>query len=127
MKIIQGLYYSKDHEWVKIEGNQAYVGITDFAQSSMGDIVFVELPNIDDTFAAEDSFSVVESVKAAADIYLPMKGTVSEVNEGLEDTPELLNEEPFEQHIAIFTDFDENEIKSLMDADAYEVYCSGLE
>ncbi len=76
MKVEKGLYYSEDHEWVRIEGDKAYVGITDFAQESMGDIVFVELPDTDESFEAEDSFAVVESVKAAADIYLPISGTV---------------------------------------------------
>ncbi|PKM53545.1 MAG: glycine cleavage system protein H, partial [Firmicutes bacterium HGW-Firmicutes-3] len=70
MKIVKGLYYSKDHEWIKIEGDRGYIGITDYAQEAMGDIVFIELPDVDESFAAEDNFAVVESVKAAADIYL---------------------------------------------------------
>jgi len=127
MKVDKGLYYSKDHEWVRIDGNQAFVGITDFAQESMGDIVFVELPEIDDSFEAEDSFAVVESVKAAADIYLPIAGTVVDVNQRLEDQPELLNTEAFEQHIAVLEDFDAESLQELMDADAYEAYCNSLE
>lgn len=127
MKVEKGLYYSKDHEWVRIEGNQAYIGITDFAQESMGDIVFVELPEEDNSFEAEDSFAVVESVKAAADIYLPIGGTVVEVNLRLEDEPELLNSHAFEQHIAVLKDFDSDSLNELMDADAYEAYCNSLE
>ncbi len=125
--VIKGLYYSKDHEWVKIDGDKAYIGITDYAQDSMGDIVFVELPELDATFAAEDSFAVVESVKAAADIYLPIGGTVVEVNELLEDEPERLNSDAFETHIAVLKDFDTAELEELMDDEAYEAYCNSLE
>ena len=127
MKVEKGLYYSKDHEWVRIVGNQAYIGITDFAQESMGDIVFVELPETDESFDAEDSFAVVESVKAAADIYIPIGGTVVDVNQRLEDEPELLNTEAFEQHIAVLEDFDVDSLSELMDSDAYEAYCNSLE
>lgn len=127
MKVVKGLYYSKDHEWVRIEEDRAYVGITDFAQESMGDIVFVELPEEGDSFSAEDAFAVVESVKAAADIYLPIGGTVSEVNQALEDAPELLNSDAFGQHIAILEAFNAEDIQALMDASAYEAYCSTLE
>ena len=89
MKVLERLYYSNDHEWVKVEGDEASVGITDFAQEHLGDIVYVELPEIDDEFAKEDSFSVVESVKAASDVYLPVSGKVTAVNEALEDDPAL--------------------------------------
>ena len=127
MKIVKGLYYSKDHEWIKIEGNRGYIGITDYAQEAMGDIVFVELPDVDESFAAEDNFAVVESVKAAADIYLPIGATVVEVNNKLEDEPELLNKAPFDAYIAIIEDFETDELETLMDADAYEAYCNSLE
>lgn len=126
MNVIEGLYYSSDHEWVRVEENKAYVGITDYAQESMGDIVFVELPDVDEAYEAEDSFAVVESVKAAADIYLPIGGTVVEVNEKLEDEPELLNSEPFNEHIAILEQFSQEDLDGLMDADAYKTYCEGL-
>ncbi len=126
MKVEKGLYYSKDHEWVRVEGDKAYIGITDFAQESMGDIVFIELPDTDEAFEAEDSFAVVESVKAAADIYLPIGGTVVEVNERLEDEPELLNSEAFEQHIAVLEGFEMEAVEALMDSDAYELFCSEL-
>ncbi|MDF1617966.1 glycine cleavage system protein GcvH [Petrocella sp. FN5] len=127
MKIVKGLYYSKDHEWIKIEGNRGYIGITDYAQEAMGDIVFVELPDVDESFAAEDNFAVVESVKAAADIYLPIGATIVEVNNKLEDEPELLNKAPFDAYIAIIEDFETDELETLMDADAYEAYCNSLE
>lgn len=126
MKVEKGLFYSEDHEWVRVEGDKAYIGITDFAQESMGDIVFVELPETDEAFEAEDSFAVVESVKAAADIYLPIAGTIVEVNERLEDEPELLNSEAFEQHIAVLEGFDMEAVEDLMDAEAYEHFCSKL-
>jgi len=127
MKIVKGLYYSKDHEWIKIEGDRGYIGITDYAQEAMGDIVFVELPEVDESFAAEDNFAVIESVKAAADIYLPIGATVVEVNRKLEDEPELLNKAPFDEHIAIIEGFETDELETLMDADAYETYCNSLE
>lgn len=127
MKVDKELFYSKDHEWIRVEGHRAFIGITDFAQESMGDIVFVELPEIDESYAAEDSFSVVESVKAAADIYMPISATVVDVNSRLEDEPELLNKDAFGTHIAILEEFDLGEIEALMDADAYETYCKSLE
>lgn len=127
MKVINGLFYTKDHEWIRVDGDTAYIGITDFAQESMGDIVFVELPETDESFAAEDSFAVVESVKAAADIYMPINATVVEVNEKLEDSPELLNENAFEEHIAVVNEFELEEIEALMSADEYEEYCNSLE
>jgi len=126
MKVEKGMYYSKDHEWVRVEGDKAYVGITDFAQESMGDIVFIELPNTDEAYEAEASFAVVESVKAAADIYLPIGGTVVEVNQRLEDEPELLNTEAFEQYIAVLEGFEMEEVEALMDPEAYELFCSNL-
>ncbi|PKM66348.1 MAG: glycine cleavage system protein H [Firmicutes bacterium HGW-Firmicutes-2] len=127
MKIVKGLYYSKDHEWIKIEGDRGFIGITDYAQEAMGDIVFIELPDVDESFAAEDNFAVVESVKAAADIYLPIGATVIEVNSKLEDEPELLNKAPFDEYIAIIEGFETDELETLMDADAYEAYCNSLE
>lgn len=127
MKVVKGLFYSKDHEWIRVDGDRAFIGITDFAQESMGDIVFVELPDTDESFAAEDSFAVVESVKAAADIYMPISATVVEVNDNLEDEPELLNTDAFTHHLAVLEEFEMDEIEALMDADAYEEYCNSLE
>ncbi len=123
MKLVEGLYYSKDHEWVKVEGDKAYIGITDYAQSSMGDIVYVELPELDETYDSGSSFAVVESVKAAADIYVPISGKVVEVNEALEDQPELLNQAPFDTPIAVIVDFDVAEVEGLMSTSEYKSYC----
>jgi len=125
--IIENLYYTKNHEWIRIEDGLAYVGITDYAQVAIGDIVFVELPEIGDTFSAGDAFAVVESVKAAADIYVPIGGTVSDVNLDLEDTPEQLNENPYENPIGVLKAYDLDELEKLMTADVYETYCATLE
>lgn len=127
MNIIKGLYYTKNHEWLRIEGEFGYVGVTDFAQHSMGDIVFVELPEVDVVISAEDILGVVESVKAASDIYSPVSGTVVEVNTILEDTPELINEEPFDAFIAKIRLTDTNEISDLLNADEYEAFCGEIE
>ena len=122
MKVLKGLYYSNDHEWVKLEGDEAYVGITDFAQEHLGDIVYVELPEIDDEFAKEDSFSVVESVKAASDVYLPVSGKVIAVNEALEDDPALLNADAYENWIVKIALNDKAELDELMTSEEYEKF-----
>ncbi len=123
MKIVEGLKYSKDHEWVKVEGNLATIGITDYAQHSLGDIVFVELPEIGDAIGKEETFGVVESVKAASDIYLPVSGTVVKINEALVDEPELLNTDAFENWMICVEMDDPAELDALMDASAYETIC----
>jgi glycine cleavage system H protein len=117
------LKYSKDHEWVKVEGNLATIGITDYAQHSLGDIVFVELPEIGDAIGKEETFGVVESVKAASDIYLPISGTVVKINEALVDEPELLNTDAFENWMIGVEMDDPTELDALMDATAYETIC----
>lgn len=122
MKVLKGLYYSNDHEWVKVEGDEAFVGITDFAQEHLGDIVYVELPEIDDEFAKEDSFSVVESVKAASDVYLPISGKVIAVNEALEDDPALLNADAYENWIVKIALNDKAELDELMTSEEYEKF-----
>ncbi|HBC30585.1 MAG TPA: glycine cleavage system protein GcvH [Clostridiales bacterium] len=122
MKVLKGLYYSNDHEWVKVEGDEAFVGITDFAQEHLGDIVYVELPEIDDEFAKEDSFSVVESVKAASDVYLPVSGKVIAVNEALEDDPALLNTDAYENWIVKIALNDKAELDELMTSEEYEKF-----
>ena len=94
-KTVEGLYYSESHEWVKVEGNIAIVGITDFAQHAMGDLSYVDMPEVDDEVEAGEEFGAVESVKAASDLFSPVTGTVVEINEALEDAPELLNEDAF--------------------------------
>lgn len=124
MKLEKGLKYSKEHEWVRVEDDKAYVGITDFAQNSLGDIVFVELPEIDLELEAGDILGVVESVKAASDIYTPVSGTVIEVNEQLNDSPEIINESPYEAWIAIIELHDISQLDDLMDEHEYEDFCS---
>lgn len=122
MNVIKGLYYSNDHEWVKVEGDEAFVGITDYAQEHLGDIVYVELPEVDDEFAKEDSFSVVESVKAASDIYLPVSGKILSVNEALEDDPALLNADAYENWIVKIALSDKAELDELMSSEEYEKF-----
>jgi glycine cleavage system H protein len=119
MEIKKDLMYTKDHEWIKKEGDFTYVGITDYAQHSLGDIVFVELPEVGDELETGDGFAVVESVKAVSDVYAPGSGTVEEVNEELEDSPELLNEKCYESFIAKFSEF---EAEELMTAEQYEQF-----
>ena len=122
-KVIEGLYYSESHEYVKIEGDFAYVGITDYAQNALGNVVYVDLPEVDDEVEADEDFGGVESVKAASDLISPVTGTVVEVNEALEDKPELINEDPFENWIIKVQLSDTAELDNLMDAQAYEDFC----
>ncbi|MGO1368301.1 MAG: glycine cleavage system protein GcvH [Senegalia sp. (in: firmicutes)] len=124
MKIVEGLYYSTDHEWVKVEGENALIGITDHAQHNLGEIVYVELPEEDDDFEKEESFGVVESVKTASDILAPVSGTVVEINEKLEDSPELVNEDAFESWFIKIKLNDKSELDELMDSKAYEKFCA---
>lgn len=123
MKILEGLYYSKDHEWVKIEGNKAYIGITDYAQHALGEIVYVEMPEVDEEIESGEVFGVIESVKAASDSFSPISGKVLEINEELEDAPELLNEKPYESWILAVEISDESEFKNLLDSEEYEKFC----
>lgn len=122
-KVIEGLYYSESHEYVKVEGEFAYVGITDYAQNALGNVVYVDLPEVDDEVEADEDFGAVESVKAASDLISPVTGTVVEVNEALEDKPELLNEDPFGNWIIKVQLSDTAELDNLMDAQAYEDFC----
>ena len=123
-KTVEGLYYSESHEWVKVDGNIAIVGITDFAQHAMGDLSYVDMPEVDDEVAAGDEFGAVESVKAASDLYSPVTGTVVEINEELEDAPELLNQDAFANWIMKVEMSDPAELEKLMDAAAYEAMCA---
>ncbi|MDD4083662.1 MAG: glycine cleavage system protein GcvH [Sphaerochaetaceae bacterium] len=124
-KIIDGLLYTKDHEWLKVEGTEATVGITDYAQTSLGEIVYVELPVVDDEFSAKEEIANVESVKAASAIYSPVSGTVSEVNEELSDNPELLNKDSYSNFIFKLKDIKMEE--DLLDAEAYREYLKTLD
>ena len=123
-KVIEGLYYSESHEYVKVEGDFAYVGITDYAQHALGNVVYVDMPEVDDEVEADEDFGAIESVKAASDLISPVSGTVVEVNEALEDKPELLNEDAFENWIMKVQMSDKSELDALMDAAAYEELCS---
>ena len=125
-KTIEGLYYSQSHEWVKVEGNTAFVGITDYAQSALGSVVYVDMPQEDDHVDAEMEFGAVESVKAASDLVAPVSGTVVEVNSGLEDSPSLLNEKPYDTWIIKVEMSDPSQLDNLMDAKAYSEYCESL-
>lgn len=123
-KVIEGLFYSESHEYVKVESDFAYVGITDYAQHALGNVVYVDMPEVDDEVEADEDFGAVESVKAASDLISPVSGTVVEVNEALEDKPELLNEDAFENWIMKVQLSDKSELDALMDAAAYEELCS---
>lgn len=123
-KVIEGLFYSESHEYVKVEGDFAYVGITDYAQHALGNVVYVDMPEVDDEVEADEDFGAVESVKAASDLISPVSGTVVEVNEALEDKPELLNEDAYENWIMKVQMSDKSELDALMDAAAYEELCS---
>lgn len=118
--VVAGLKYSKDHEWVRVEGNKAYVGITDYAQHALGSLVYVELPEVDDTFSAEDNLGVVESVKAASDIIVPISGTVVEVNDAVVDDPGLINSDAFGSWMVAIEMSNPSELDDLLDAAAYE-------
>ncbi|MBR3951723.1 MAG: glycine cleavage system protein GcvH [Bacteroidaceae bacterium] len=122
--VLNGLYYSESHEWVKVEGNIAIVGITDYAQHALGNIVYVDMPEVDDEVAKEEDFGAVESTKAASDLISPVSGTVVEINEALEDNPELINENAFENWIMKVEMSDAAELEGLMDAAAYEAFCA---
>lgn len=123
-KVIEGLFYSESHEYVKVEGDFAYIGITDYAQHALGNVVYVDMPEVDDEVEADEDFGAVESVKAASDLISPVSGTVVEVNEALEDKPELLNEDAFENWIMKVQLSDKSELDALMDATAYEELCN---
>ncbi|MBQ2289259.1 MAG: glycine cleavage system protein GcvH [Bacteroidaceae bacterium] len=119
-KIIEGLYYAESHEYVRVEGEYGYVGITDYAQHELGNVVYVDMPDVDDDVTAGEDFGAVESVKAASDLISPVSGTVVEVNEALNDNPELVNSDPYENWIIKVLLSDAAEVENLMDADAYK-------
>lgn len=121
-KIPTGLRYSKDHEWVKVVDGVAFVGITDYAQDSLGEIVFVELPPVDETYAADEEIANIESVKAASAIYNPITGTVAAVNDELDGSPELINEDCYEHYLYQLKEFNQADVDALLDAMAYEEF-----
>ena len=122
-KVIEGLYYSESHEYVRVEGDYGFIGITDYAQNALGNVVYVDMPEVDDEVTAGEEFGAVESVKAASDLYSPVSGTVVEINEALEDEPELINQDAFENWIIKVALSDKSELNSLMDAQAYANFC----
>lgn len=122
-KTIEGLYYTESHEYVRIEGEYGYVGITDYAQEQLGSVVYVDMPEIDDEVTAGEEFGAVESVKAASDLISPVSGTVVEINEALEDQPELINQDAFGNWIMKIRLSDPTEAGNLLEAAAYENIC----
>ena len=121
-KIIDGLYYSESHEYVRVEGECGYIGITDYAQHELGNVVYVDMPEVDDEVTAGEEFGAVESTKAASDLMSPVSGTVVEVNEALEDEPGLVNKDAFENWIIKVQLSDKGELDNLMDAAAYKAF-----
>ena len=126
MNIPAELKYTKDHEWIKIEENIATVGITDFAQGELGDIVYVDVDTLDDTVEEGEVFGSVEAVKTVSDLFMPLTGEVIEFNEGLEDEPELVNTDPYDKGWMIKIEIsDSSQIEDLLDAEAYKSLISG--
>ena len=119
-KILEGIKYSESHEWVKVEGGVAVVGVSDFAQKEMGDITYVDMPEVDDEVEAGEEFGALESVKASSELIAPVSGTVVEVNSELEDTPEKVNEDAYDAWIIKVQMSDPAELDALMDAAAYK-------
>lgn len=122
MKVLEGLYYSKDHEWVKVEGDKAYIGITDYAQHSLGNIVYIELPEIGAELSAGDVLGVIESVKAASDVYTPVDGKVLEVNNAIVDDPSLVNNDPYGSWMALVELKDKSQLDNLMTSEEYKKF-----
>lgn len=128
MKFDDSVRYAKSHEWARIEGDLVVVGISDYAQDSLGDVVYVELPEAGKTFKQGETFGVVESVKAASDVYLPVSGEIVEVNAAVQDSPETVNEDAFGAGWLLkVKPTDTAELDGLMDASAYREYTEGLE
>ena len=123
MNIPENLKYTKNHEWIKQEGEKAIIGITNFAQQSLGDIVFIELPSINKDVSAGEAFCVIESVKAASDVYSPVSGSVIDINNVLEDSPELINENPYENWLVVVSISTPSELDSLLDSASYKKLC----
>ncbi len=120
MNIPENLYYTKEHEWVRVENNKAYIGITDYAQEQLGDITYVELPEKDKIIQIEGDLAVIESVKAASDVFAPISGVVDSINEKLDDSPEKINQSPYKEGwVCSLRDFDSTELEKLMSAEDY--------
>ena len=121
MDLPQNLKYTKEHEWVKIDGDLLIVGITDHAQSELGDIIFIEFPDLSQMISKDDSFGTIEAVKTVADLFAPVSGKIIEINQDLEDNPEIVNSDPYGQGwIVKITDFDKSQLDALLDSNNYE-------
>ncbi|MFC2296115.1 MAG: glycine cleavage system protein GcvH [Prevotella sp.] len=121
-KIEEGIYYSESHEFVRVEGDEAYIGITDYAQHELGNVVYVDMPNVDDELVAGEEFGAVESVKAASDLLAPVSGIVTAVNDELEDKPEQINQDAFASWIIKVKLTNKDELNQLMDMQAYKAF-----
>ncbi len=127
MNVPDGLLYTKEHEWIRIDNHLGTIGITDYAQDALGDVTFVELPKVGDSIRQFEAFSSVESVKAVSDVYAPMSGKIVKVNDGLMESPELINQSPYDKGwMVVIEIFDENEKKNLMTASEYRKYLEGI-
>ncbi|MDD5819726.1 MAG: glycine cleavage system protein GcvH [Candidatus Cryptobacteroides sp.] len=121
-KVVEGLLYSESHEWVKVDGNVAIIGVTDFAQSEMGDITYVDMPDVDDEFNAGDDFGALESVKTSSEVITPVSGKVIARNDALEDSPELINEDAYAAWIVKIEMSDKSELDAMMNAAKYSEF-----
>jgi glycine cleavage system H protein len=122
-QIIENLLYTEEHEWIKVDGKTATIGITDFAQNSLGDIVFVELPDVDSEVEAGNTFGVVESIKSVSDLYTPISGKVVDKNSGVEETPESINQNAFESWLIKVELSDDSQLETLMSSEKYKIFC----
>lgn len=121
MNIPAELKYTKDHEWIRIEGDEAFIGVTDFAQKELGDIVFIEVDTVDEDLDAEETFGTIEAVKTVSDLFMPLPGTILEFNEALEDAPETVNKDPYGKGWIVKVKFDNaDDVEELLDAAAYK-------
>ena len=128
MKFDPNCRYDEEHEWIRVEGEEGVIGISDYAQDALSDVVYVELPEVGDVYDKGDVFAVVESVKAASDVYMPVTGEILEINDQLEDSPELVNQDPFgEAWLVRVTIADPAELDDLLDAEAYKSYVETLD
>jgi glycine cleavage system H protein len=128
MKVDSTCKYDEEHEWIRVEGDEGVIGISDYAQDQLSDVVYVELPEVGDTFDRGDILAVVESVKAASDVYMPVTGEILEINDALEDSPELVNQDPFGEAWFVRVSIeDPTELDDLMDARAYKAFIAGLD
>lgn len=128
MKFDPDVKYHEEHEWVRLEGDEAVIGISDYAQEQLSDVVYVELPEVGDSFDKGDVFAVVESVKAASDVYMPVSGEIVEVNEDLEDSPELVNSDPYgDAWLVRITLADPSELDDLMNVEEYKAFVESLD